>query len=66
MVSDARGWCGFHAARTDPREDIALIHDRRTVIPERLEWSARSEKIDNDRDLLLALRAGSLSVEQVR
>ena len=44
----------------------APIHDRQMVIPERSDWSARLELAGNEIELLRALPAGSLEVEQVR
>jgi hypothetical protein len=54
-------------ARPDePSPDVAPIHDRQMVILERADWSEWLEKIGNEADLLRALPAGSLEVEQVR
>jgi putative SOS response-associated peptidase YedK len=51
---------------TDPSEDVAPIHNRQMVILDRSNWSAWLEQTGNEADLLRALPAGSLHVEQVR
>jgi putative SOS response-associated peptidase YedK len=56
----------FTLLTTDPSPDVAPIHDRQMVVLERADWSAWLEKNGNEKDLLRALPAGSLSVEQVR
>ena len=56
----------FTLLTTDPSPDVAPIHDRQMVILERLDWSAWLEETGNEPDLLRALPAGSLNVEQVR
>jgi putative SOS response-associated peptidase YedK len=56
----------FTLLTTDPSADVAPIHDRQMVILERANWSAWLEQTGNEADLLRALPAGSLNVEQVR
>ena len=56
----------FTLLTTDPSADVAPIHDRQMVILDRSDWSAWLEQTGNEADLLRALRAGSLDVEQVR
>jgi putative SOS response-associated peptidase YedK len=56
----------FTLLTTDPSPDVAPIHDRQMVVLERSDWSAWLEQTDNEADLLRALPAGSLQVEQVR
>ena len=51
---------------TEPSPDVAPIHDRQMVVLERSDWSAWLEQTGNEGDLLKALPAGSLRVEQVR
>jgi putative SOS response-associated peptidase YedK len=60
------GGAAFTLLTTDPSEDVAPIHDHQMVMLERLDWSAWLEKTGNEKDLLRALPAGSLEVEQVR
>jgi len=60
------GGAAFTLLTTDPSPDVAPIRDRQMVILERADWSAWLEKIGNEADLLRALPAGSLHVEQVR
>jgi putative SOS response-associated peptidase YedK len=56
----------FTLLTTDPSEDVAPIHDRQMVILERSNWSAWLQETGNEAELLRALPAGSLEVEQVR
>jgi putative SOS response-associated peptidase YedK len=56
----------FTLLTTDPSADVAPIHDRQMVILEQSDWSAWLEETDSEADLLRALPAGSLNVEQVR
>jgi putative SOS response-associated peptidase YedK len=56
----------FTLLTTDPSEDVAPVHDRQMVILERANWSAWLQETGNEADLLRALPAGSLEVEQVR
>ncbi len=56
----------FTLLTTDPGADVAPIHDRQMVILERSDWSAWLEQTGNEANLLRALPAGSLNVEQVR
>jgi putative SOS response-associated peptidase YedK len=51
---------------TDPSADVTPIHDRQMVILERSEWSAWLQETGNEKELLRALPAGSLQVEQIR
>lgn len=60
------GGVAFTLLTTDPSEDIASIHDRQTVILGRADWSAWLPEVENEKDLLRALPAGSPEVEQVR
>ena len=56
--------CGeaFTLLTTAPGPDVAPIHDRQMVIPERSDWSAWLELIGNEADLLRPLHASSLRV----
>ena len=56
----------FTLLTTDPSPDVAPIHDRQMVVLERSDWSAWLEQTGKEADLLRALPAGSLRVEQVR
>jgi putative SOS response-associated peptidase YedK len=55
----------FTLLTTDPSSDVAPIHDRQMVILERSDWSTWLEQTGNEGDLLRALPAESLNVEQV-
>ena len=65
MASDGGGEA-FTLLTTEPSADVAPIHDRQMVVLERSDWSAWLEQTENETDLLRALLAGSLKVEQVR
>lgn len=65
-ASQPDGGAAFTLLTTDPSPDVAPIHDRQMVILERDDWSAWISNIGNEADLLRALPAGSLQVEQVR
>jgi putative SOS response-associated peptidase YedK len=56
----------FTLLTTAPGPDVAPIHDRQMVVLERSDWSPWLELVGNEIDLLRALPAGSLRVEQVR
>ena len=56
----------FTLLTTEPGPDVAPIHDRQVVVLERSNWSAWLEETGNEPELLRALAAGSLNVEQVR
>ena len=56
----------FTLLTTEPSADVAPIHDRQMVVLERSDWSVWLEQTENETDLLRALLAGSLKVEQVR
>ena len=56
----------FTLLMTEPSPDVAPIHDRQMVVLERSDWSAWLEQTGNEADLLRALTAGSLKVEQIR
>jgi putative SOS response-associated peptidase YedK len=62
----AAGGEAFTLLTTEPSPDVAPIHDRQMVVLERSDWSAWLEQTENETDLLRALLAGSLKVEQVR
>jgi putative SOS response-associated peptidase YedK len=62
----SEGGAAFTLLTTDPSSDVAPIHDRQMVILERSDWSAWLQETGNEADLLHALPAGSLAVEQVR
>ena len=62
----ATGGKAFTLLTTDPSPDVAPIHDRQMVVLERSDWSAWLEQTGNEADLLKALPAGFLRVEQVR
>jgi putative SOS response-associated peptidase YedK len=61
-----QGGEAFTLLTTEPGPDVAPIHDRQMVILERADWSAWLELTGNEAELLRALPAGSLNVEQVR
>ena len=61
---EATGGEAFRLLTTDPSPDVVPIHDRQTVVLERADWSAWLEQTGNEADLLKALSAGSLKVEQ--
>ena len=61
-----QGGEAFTLLTTEPGPDVALIHKRQMVILERFDWSAWLEWTGNEAELLRALPAGSLNVEQVR
>jgi putative SOS response-associated peptidase YedK len=56
----------FTLLTTEPGPDVAPIHDRQMVLLERSDWSAWLEHTGNEAELMRALPAGSLFVEQVR
>jgi hypothetical protein len=56
----------FTPLTTEPGPDVAPIHDRQMVILERADWRAWPQMTGNEAELLRALPAGSLEVEQVR
>ena len=56
----------FTLLTTEPSPDVAPIHDRQMAILEHADWSAWLEQTGNEGNLLRALPAGSLKVEQVR
>jgi hypothetical protein len=62
----AGGEPAFTLLTTEPSPDVAPIHDRQMIVLERADWSAWLEQTGNEADLLTALPAGSLGVEQVR
>lgn len=62
----AQGYGAFTLLTTDPSADAAPIHDRQMVILERADWSAWLQQTGNEKELLRALLASSLEVEQVR
>jgi putative SOS response-associated peptidase YedK len=66
MASQAAGGEAFTLLTTVASPDVAPIHDRQMVVLERSDWSAWLEQTGNETDLLRALLAGSLKVEQVR
>jgi putative SOS response-associated peptidase YedK len=61
-----QGGEAFTLLTTEPGPDVAPIHNRQMVILERSNWSAWLELTGNEAELLLALPADSLNVEQVR
>jgi hypothetical protein len=56
----------FTLLTTEPGSDVAPIHGRQMVVLEGSDWSGWLEQTGNEADLLRALPAGSLKVEQVR
>ena len=64
--TNAQGWRGVHAADDRSDADVAPIHDRQMVILDRSDWSAWLQEQENEKELLRALPAGSLEIEQVR
>jgi putative SOS response-associated peptidase YedK len=61
-----QGGEAFTLLTAEPGPDVAPIHHRQMVILDRPNWSAWLEQIGNEADILRALPAGSLHVEQVR
>jgi putative SOS response-associated peptidase YedK len=61
----AAGGEAFTLLTTEPSPDVVPIHDRQMVVLERSDWSAWLEQTGNETDLLKALPAGCLRVEQV-
>jgi len=60
------GGAAFTLLTTDPSPDVAPIHDRQMVILDRSNWSVWLQETGNEADLLRALPAGSLEVQQIR
>jgi len=56
----------FTLLTTEPGPDVAPIHNRQMVALERADWFAWLDLSRPEADLLRALPAGSLDVEQVR
>ena len=56
----------FTLLTTAPGPDVAPIHDRQVVILERTDWRAWLDLSRPEAELLRALPAGGLQVEQVR
>ena len=56
----------FTLLTTAPSPDVAPIHDRQVVVLERQDWLAWLDLSRPEAELLAALPAGSLHVEQVR
>ena len=56
----------FTILTTAPGLDVAPIHDRQVVVLERADWAAWLEGTRPEGELLRALPAGRLRVEQVR
>ena len=56
----------FTLLTTEPGPDVAPIHDRQMVLLERSDWRAWLELSRPEAELLRALLAGSLQVEQMR
>ena len=56
----------FTILTTEPGPDVAPIHNRQVVILERADWTAWLDLSRPETELLSALPAGSLHVEQVR
>jgi putative SOS response-associated peptidase YedK len=50
----------------DPSADVAPIHDRQMVVLEGADWFSGWSTPGTESELLRALPAGSLNVEQVR
>jgi putative SOS response-associated peptidase YedK len=61
-----RGGEAFTLLTTEPGPDVAPINDRQMVILDRADCSAWLELTGNEAELLRALLAGNLHVEQVR
>jgi putative SOS response-associated peptidase YedK len=56
----------FTLLTVEPGPDVAPIHNRQMVVLERADWLAWLDLARPEAELLRALPAGSLSVEQVR
>jgi putative SOS response-associated peptidase YedK len=61
-----QGGEAFTLLTSEPGPDVAPIHDRQMVILDQSDWSAWLELTGDEAELLRALPAGSLKVEQVR
>ncbi|MBV8888487.1 MAG: SOS response-associated peptidase [Alphaproteobacteria bacterium] len=61
-----QGAAAFTLLTTEPGPDVAPIHNRQMVVLDRCDWSAWLEQAGNEADLLRALPAGSLQIEQAR
>lgn len=56
----------FTLLTTEPGPDVAPIHNRQVVVLERTDWAAWLAQTRPEGELLRALPAGSLHVQQVR
>jgi putative SOS response-associated peptidase YedK len=56
----------FTLLTVEPGPDVAPIHNRQMVVLERVDWLAWLDLTRPEAEILRALPAGSLSVEQVR
>jgi len=56
----------FTLLTTEPGPDVAPIHGRQMVVLERADWFVWLDLLRPEAELLRALLAGSLAVEQVR
>ncbi len=56
----------FTILTTAPRPDVVPIHNRQVVVLDRSDWTAWLDLERPESELLRALQAGSLNVEQVR
>jgi putative SOS response-associated peptidase YedK len=60
------GGDAFTLLTTEPGPDVAPIHNRQVVVPERADWQAWLALERLEMELLRPLSAGSLAVERVR
>ena len=60
-----QGGEAFTLLTTAPGPDVAPIHDRQMAILDRSDWLAWLQQTGNEADILRALPARSLDVEQV-
>ena len=56
----------FTLLTTEPRSDVAGIHNRQMVVLRRDDWRAWLDFTKPEAELLRPLPAGSLAIEQVR
>ncbi len=56
----------FTLRTTEPGPDVAPIHDRQMVVLEQADWFAWLDRLRPQAELLRALPAGTLAIEQVR
>ena len=56
----------FTLLTSEPGPDVAPIHNRQMIVLDRKDWAAWLDSTKPERELLRALREGSLQAERVR